>query len=67
MKKKSLKDIVIPKGTVFDCVDGSKREYRHGNFATIIGLTDDSYGELIYAIDDRVDGTEEWFENVEEE
>ena len=37
----SKKDIVIPKGTVFENIDGCTTEYFHNNYVTYIGLGKD--------------------------
>ena len=56
MKKKnkvivSKKDIVIPKGTVFECIDGLKREYGSGNYETLIDLSRNNCGYFSIGID----------------
>lgn len=67
MKFKLKKDIVIKAGTVLDCVDGESRQYCEGNYSTLISLTDNTSGELVYGIDTGFDKEEsEWFEEVEE-
>lgn len=57
----SEKDIVIPRGTVFYCRDGSEKKYIEGNYSAVIGLTKDSSGELVYGIDMSDPRIEEWF------
>ena len=67
MKFKLKKDIVIKAGTVFDCVDGESRKYYEGNYSHLIGLTDNTSGELVYGINtDFPDEEAEWFEEVKE-
>ncbi|MCK4329288.1 hypothetical protein KAX02_05545 [candidate division WOR-3 bacterium] len=45
------KDIVIPKGTVFECIDGLKREYCNGNYEILINLSRDNYGSFVIGSD----------------
>lgn len=60
------KDVVFPKGTVFENIDGSQRDFVLGNYEALIGLTDDTFGQFVYNIDELDDKiTEEWFEEVE--
>jgi len=43
----SKKDIIIPKGTVFECIDGLKREYGNGNYEALIDLSRDNCGNFV--------------------
>ena len=43
----SKKDIVIPKGAIFNCIDGLKREYCNGNYEVLISLSRDNYGSFV--------------------
>jgi len=43
----SKKDIVIPKGTIFECIDGLEREYCNGNYEALINLSRDNYGSFV--------------------
>ena len=62
MKKLVLKkDIVIKAGTLFTCADGRKSTYVSGNYATSVGLTNDSCGELMYAMDEKDEKLDDWF------
>ena len=63
-EKRLLKDIVIPAGTIFRNQDGVTVDYINGCIYTIIGITKDSYGSLIYGIDPRDKELNEWFEDV---
>jgi len=52
MKKKhrvivSKKDIVIPKGTIFECIDGQVTHYGYGNYQTYIDLSKDNCGSFV--------------------
>jgi len=47
----SKKDIVIPKGTVFECIDGLKREYYNGNYEALIDLSRDNCGHFVIGAD----------------
>jgi hypothetical protein len=66
MKYRLRKDIVISKGTIFECIDEEVREYYEDNYSTIIGLTKDSSGEFIYCIDKDDSDLSEYFEEVED-
>ena len=65
MKKKLLKDIVIKAGTIF--TDAPRRTERsHGFGEAVIGLTNDSFGAVVYDIEgDDSEKLKEWFEDVE--
>ncbi len=56
------KDIVIPAGTVFECIDGRKSEYVSGNYEASIGLSKDTSGGLIYGVELNDPACAEWFE-----
>ena len=43
----SKKDIIIPKGTVFENIDGLKREYCNGNYEALIDLSNDNCGHFV--------------------
>ena len=52
MKKKekvivSKKDIVIPKGTIFKCIDGMDTHYVNGNYEALINLSVDNCGRFV--------------------
>jgi len=64
MKMKLKKDIVIPAGTVFENCDGCSVRYGEENYETIIGLTKDSYGTLVYCMEPMDKKLPEWFEEV---
>jgi len=61
MKIKLKKDIIIPKGTVFKCIDGLEREYCNGCYEALIDLSRDNCGSFV--IGDEFD--KENFEVVE--
>jgi len=42
----SKRDIVIPKGTVFKCIDGTTRNYLNGNYEALIDLSKDNCGNF---------------------
>lgn len=56
------KDLVIPAGTEFTCIDGTTRRYATGNYEAIIGLSKDSTGSLVYGVEDLDPKCMEWFE-----
>lgn len=58
------KDIVVPAGTVFESICGRRSSYIDKCFSTLIGLTDDTSGELIYGIDELDEKMNDWFEEV---
>lgn len=66
MKKRARyvlkKDLIIPAGTVFECVDGTTRRFASGNFEAVIGLSRDSSGSLVYGIEPGDPKCMEWFE-----
>lgn len=65
LKQKRLKkDIVIKAGTIFDCIDGRVSKYYNDNYSKLFGLTDDTYGEIIYSLDKDDKVLDEWFENI---
>jgi len=47
MKLKLKKDIVIPKGTIFECIDGLERKYCKGNYEALIDLSRDNCGSFV--------------------
>ena len=59
------KDVIFPKGTVFENIDGSQRDFVLGNYESLIRLTDDTFGQFVYNIDEDDQNTKEWFEEVE--
>lgn len=66
LKQKRLKkDIVIKAGTIFDCIDGRISKHYTDNYSKLFGLTDDTYGEIIYSLDKDDEALHEWFEDIE--
>lgn len=66
MKEKEivlLKDIVIPAGTVFRSLNGLSVAYHKDSFEHIFGLTKDSFGSIIYSVED-MEESKEWFAEV---
>lgn len=59
-----LKDIVIPKGTVFQERFG-KTEYVSDMFQHVFGLTKDTSGTVTYGIDHLDESVKDWFKEVE--
>lgn len=66
MKKVLLKDIVIPKGTVFTDANGVVDRVQ-GHYATFVGLTNNTCGEFVYAFGDDQEEISEWFADFEDE
>lgn len=61
MKKTLLKDIVIPKGTVFHTAPSKTERFGDEHYETIIGLSKNTSGSFVYCIDE-VDELKEYFE-----
>lgn len=61
MKKTLLKDIVIPKGTVFHTAPSWTKRYGDCHYETIVGLSKNTSGNLVYCIDE-VDELKDYFE-----
>lgn len=64
MKYRLKKDIIFKAGTVFENIDGEKRDFVLGNYESMVGLTKDSFGQFVYNIDENDPNIEEWFEEV---
>ena len=58
-KVMSKKDIVIPKGTVFECIDGSSSQFYYDNYDVNIELDKDTSARIIVSSENK-----EYFENV---
>jgi len=52
VKIRTKSDIVIPAGTEFECIDGTKREYLQGNYETVIALDEDCKNYLSVIINE---------------
>ena len=59
MKLISKKDIVIPKGTIFENIDGCKSEFIYDNYDYILALDNDTCARIIVSGDN-----EEYFKEV---
>ncbi len=62
-KFKLLKDIVIPNGTVFTERHGHI-QLVNNNYETLFDLTKDSFGQILYGIDESDEKIKEWFEEI---
>jgi hypothetical protein len=60
MEKILLKDIIIPKGTVFKTAPTKTERYGPNHLETNIGLTKDSCGSIEYCVEDDPE-LKEWF------
>jgi hypothetical protein len=58
------KDLTIPAGTVFECVDGMTRRFASGNYEATIGLSRDSSGSFTYGVEPNDPACMEWFEEA---
>lgn len=67
LKRMILKKAMsFPKGTVFECIDGDTHHYVSGAFENIFGLTDNTYGSIVYFHDNDKE-LEKWFKFEYEE
>ena len=70
MKKVLLKDIVIKAGTIFNTAPSKIELCDNGHVSHIFGLTNNTYGEILYHFDDSAPEDEkkleEWFADVNE-
>ena len=48
---KLKEDVIIPKGTVLECIEGCTTRYSDSMYEAIIGLTKDTAGHFIYCVD----------------
>lgn len=58
------KDIVIPAGKIFTNIDGITSHFVSGNYETIIGVTPNNAGRVIFGIEDALKETNEWFQEI---
>ena len=56
----SKKDIIIPKGTVFECIDGSSSQFYRDNYDVNVGLDKDTSARIIVSSENK-----EYFEVIE--
>ena len=59
MKLKLKKDIIIPEGTIFDDIVGSKSEFIYDQYDYILALDNDTCARMIVSSE-----SEEYFEEV---
>ena len=62
---KLKRDIVIPAGTLLNCVDGVTRSYCSGNYEAIFDLSKDSHGSLVYNFEPLDPALSDWFEEIQ--
>lgn len=43
----SKKDIIISKGTIFECIDSTERKYCSGNYEALVDLSRDNCGSFV--------------------
>ena len=53
MKLKLKKDIVIPKGTVFENIDGTTSHHYRDLWSNIVALSNDTCAELIVSSENK--------------
>uniref|UniRef100_A0A6M3JVB7 Uncharacterized protein n=1 Tax=viral metagenome TaxID=1070528 RepID=A0A6M3JVB7_9ZZZZ len=58
-----LKDLIIPKGTVFTQAPDKIEHYGDGHFEAVFGLSKDSYGTIYYNIDNENE-LSDWFTDL---
>jgi len=49
----SKKDIVIPKGTVFECIDNSSTKFIYDNYEYLLALDNDTTARLIASSENK--------------
>lgn len=65
MKIKLKKDYVIPAGSVFQCIDETKRNFINGNYEKLFAVGNDSTMSVI--IDENsLESLPEFFEKIED-
>ena len=64
MKKRLLKDIVIPEGTIFEKAPVKTIRYGSGHFSCVLELTKDISGDFTYCADLKDLEIKEYFEDV---
>lgn len=64
MKVELLKDIVIPKGTIFSTAPVMTKRNGEGHVEHVFGLTKDSYGTVNYSLD-ADENLKDWFKAIE--
>ena len=64
IRKRLLKDIVIPKGTIFYKAPGNTIRTGDGHISHLFGLTKDTTGEVTYLIDPADTKLNEYFEDI---
>ena len=60
MKLKLRKDIVIPKGTIFENIDGAVTQFVYDNYDTVLALNNDTCARVIVSSENK-----DYFEVVE--
>lgn len=64
MRKRLLKDIIIPKGMIFNKAPARTERYGEGHFDCVVGLSTNTSGHFEYYIGpDYPDETDEYFED----
>ena len=53
MKLISKKDIIIPKGTIFENIDGEVSHHCYDNWSSIISLDKDTCAEIIVSSENK--------------
>ena len=59
MKLVSKKDIIIPKGTVFENIDNSSSQFIHDSYDTLLALDNDTTARIIVSSENK-----EYFQSV---
>ena len=49
----SKKDIIIPKGTVFECIDNSSSEFIYDNYEYLLALNNDTTARMIVSSENK--------------
>jgi len=53
MKLKLKKDIIIPKGTIFENIDNSSSEFIYDNYGYILALDNDTCARIIVSSENK--------------
>ena len=61
-KLRLRKDIIIPAGTVLECIDGCTRRYVSGNYETLVALGPDMTASVVVGDDALARLREEYLE-----
>lgn len=64
MRKRLLKDVVIPAGTIMEKAPVKTQRNGDCHVQCVVGLTDDTSGAFEYCLEVNDPAVDEWFEDV---